>query len=236
MPLPEVPQRYEAHPGGDGAGPGARHHGQPEERHRPVDHAHLGQRQPPRRWDARGAPTACQSPHHQRGGRQRDQRHEHHTVERVEAAVPPPGHALRSGHHERPPHDERGTRHAEDRQAEEHAPARAAGRCRQGCVVVHGPIGDEGPLRWRMRFSIRPRYTRMAPVRPRWRRSVGRAVYQVSTSAWVRSARACPRWAGWPREAMARRSPAKVRPVGLGRCASRASGPRCGASPVRAPR
>ncbi|WP_327239316.1 hypothetical protein OG243_07540 [Streptomyces sp. NBC_01318] len=89
-------------------------------------------------------PTARQDPHHQRGQRQRDHRDEHHTVERVEAAVPPPGHAHRSGHHERPPHDERGARHAEDHQAEEHDPARAAGGADRDALWFMPPLETEG--------------------------------------------------------------------------------------------
>jgi hypothetical protein len=63
------------------------------------------------------------------------------------------GQAPRSRHHERSPHEERGARHAEDRQAEECDPARAAGRSRPGCVVIHAAIGNGGPLQWRMQFS-----------------------------------------------------------------------------------
>ena len=45
----QVPQRHQAHPAGDGAGPVARQHDHPNPRHRPVDDADLGQRRPPRR-------------------------------------------------------------------------------------------------------------------------------------------------------------------------------------------
>ncbi|WP_246835242.1 phosphotransferase [Micromonospora sp. MH33] len=58
----QIPQRYQAHPTGDGAGPIARQHDHPYPRHRPVHDADLGQRHPPRRRGAGDTPTARQSP------------------------------------------------------------------------------------------------------------------------------------------------------------------------------